>query len=172
MRVLDAGEQSLWYDCGLCSDLTALHLRALHDTRLSDSIFSTVRSGECLFAECEPPFREMPNCRECVFSSCHPLTGAVRGATRCVFVECQISRDCDLSSVENCLFYRVDVASLERVRSGMVYFSFFDKSGARHTGEFELAANPKRGDLLGKSITGIGRSFRDIQQARDIQLPV
>jgi hypothetical protein len=171
VRVLDAGETSLWYDCGLCSDLMALHMRALHDKQLSESIFSTERFGSNIFAGCEGA-RDMPGVSDCVFSSCHGLAGSVTGAKKCLFIESEVSKNCDLGGVESSLFYRVDVASIAHVRPHTVYFSFLDKKGARHTGEFELEANPKRGDLLGKPITGIGRSFREIQQARDIKLPV
>jgi hypothetical protein len=171
VRVLDAGETSLWYDCGLCSDLMALHMRALHDKLLSEAIFSSQRFGSNIFAECEGAC-DMPGVSESVFSSCRGLAGAVTGASKCLFIESEISKNCGLGGVVSSLFYRVDVASLAHVRSHTVYFSYLDKSGARHTGEFELEANPKRGDLLGKPIAGIGKSFREIQQARDIKLPV
>ena len=169
--ILDCGEDSLWFDCGLCTDLMAVHMQAFTDPRLA-TMFDLTRDGSNLLAgdKTRKETAIPASFESCVFSNCH-LSGTLQGsAKRCVFVESTLENVHLVDGVENSLFYKVNVGSLEKVQSNMVYFSFVNGQGKTETGWFDVAANPKYGDLLNKPIPGIGKSFREIQKERNVQL--
>ena len=174
IHVIDVGADSVWYDCGLASDLFSLY-------HLELDSFNVARVGatETLVGGCHGEIPSFTNARNCSFGGCtfsndHSLSAAM--LNNLVFVDCDLS--CELpvglfDDVSNSMFYKVDFARFlgfwkgKPLESNSVYFSYKDEFGV-----FPIDKNPKNGSLLSEAIEGLSpqsdgspSSFRNIQLA-------
>lgn len=182
--ILNAGEDALWFDAGLTSDLVSLSKLALlethhahgplcdvydlpHHTPASSSLM--VRSSICKTAIVSLG-------RGCVVSDCIFLEGArVTLPDNTILISCVIGGQWPAAGSESgalCYNLRPDVVAEPslRLQEGMAYFAFAEFNGAWRRGSFPISANPKNGNLLNAPMEGVGKSFRELQRERCVSL--
>lgn len=178
IQVIDCGADSVWFDCGLCSDVLQVHRLAFTSDVLRGMFQVDRVGGSNLASRCTGQVEASvaASSTGCHFVNCRFEEGVVVKARDCVFINCLFKRSVALpEDCIDCLFYAEvfdeTVESKAMVpKRGTVYFAFPKASGSLARGTFPVDANPKYGNLLEAKIDGLNQSFRDIQKSRDINL--
>lgn len=138
-QILNCGEHSLWYDCGLAADVMELSFRP----EVEQLFPEVLRHGASRFVRSLP----IVEAADCVFVD-SSLSKSV-AANHCLFIECSDVGTAPISGISNSLFYRIDFAvdSEIKLQSDTVHFSYIDGQGRRRVGSFPLNENPKNGGL-------------------------
>ena len=166
VKVLNCGEHSVWYDCGLASEYQTM---LLSDKKVRD--FLKIGEENVLI---HSTFDENVTFgKQCVVVNTKFKKGLkIRVPERTIFVNCEMSSEFEIEG-ENCVLYGIS-SSCENVpnlfKKDHVYFGHMSKEGTCMVGSFPIYCNPKNGGKLDSPFPELGRSFRDLQTSRDISL--